>query len=247
MRAGLPASAAAAQARMCSTSAGPHRERRHQQLAEGVRATEPGQVVEEVGQVGGDLLVAREEAEVLVEPRRDRVVVPGADVRVAPQPPSASRRTISVPLAWIFSVREAVDDVDAGRLERARPLDVAPLVEAGLQLDQADRLLALLGSLDQRRHVRRVVARAVDGRLDGNRLRVGRGGAHEPLEGARERVVRVMHEHRALAQLGEERLARRRTRSAPAPPAPTGPPSARAGRAPTSSSSSERSSRPGTR
>ena len=168
--------------------------------------TEPGQVVEQVGQVGGDLLVAREEAEVLVEPRRDRVVVPGADVRIAPQPvglAAHNQRALGVDLQR----GEAVDDMDAGRLQGARPLDVAPLVEAGLQLHQADRLLALLGSLDQRRHVRRVVARAVDARLDGNRLRVGRRGSHEPLEGARERVVRVMHEHRALAQLGKERLA----------------------------------------
>ena len=45
-----------------------------------------------------------------------------------------------------LEVREAVDDVDARLLERARPLDVAPLVEARLQLDEADALLALLGA-----------------------------------------------------------------------------------------------------
>jgi hypothetical protein len=47
-------------------------------------------------------------------------------------------------------VREAVDDVDARLLERARPLDVPALVEARLQLDDADALLAVLGGFDQR-------------------------------------------------------------------------------------------------
>ena len=134
-------------------------------LRKALRATEAGQVVEEVGQVGRDLLVAGEEAEVLVQPSRDRVVVPGADVRVAPQPAVGLAPHDQGALGVDLQRRKAVDDVDACRLELARPLDVAPLVEARLQLDQADRLLALLGGLDQRRHVRRVLARAVDGRL----------------------------------------------------------------------------------
>ena len=142
----------------------PQRERRDEQLAELLRPSEAGQVVEEVGDVGGDLLVGREEADVLVEPRRDRVVVAGADVDVAAKPVALAaddERRLRVDL----QVREAVDDVDAGLLERARPLDVPPLVEARLQLDEADALLAGLGALDQRRDERRLVARAVDGRL----------------------------------------------------------------------------------
>ena len=46
-------------------------------------------------------------------------------------------------------VGEAVGDVDSRLLERARPLDVAAFVEPRLELDEAHRLLALLGALDE--------------------------------------------------------------------------------------------------
>ena len=60
-------------------------------------------------------------------------------------------------------------------LQRARPADVAALVEARLQLHQADRLLAALGRLDQRRHQRRVVGGAVHGHLDREHVGVAHG------------------------------------------------------------------------
>ena len=62
-----------------------------------------------------------------------------------------------------LEVGEAVDDVHARLLERARPLDVPALVEAGLELDEADALLAGLGRLDQGR------ARAATRRSSGRR------------------------------------------------------------------------------
>ncbi|MEY9487737.1 hypothetical protein RKD26_003531 [Streptomyces calvus] len=45
---------------------------------------------------------------------------------------------------------QAVDDVAAGLLQLARPLDVGVLVEAGLDLDQDEDLLAGLGGVDER-------------------------------------------------------------------------------------------------
>ena len=53
---------------------------------------------------------------------------------------------------------EAVDDVHAALLERARPLDVRLLVEARLQLDERRHLLAVLGRARERLHDRRVAA-----------------------------------------------------------------------------------------
>jgi hypothetical protein len=94
-----------------------------------------------------------------------------------------------------LQIRESVDDVDTRLLQLARPLDVAPLVESGLELDDADRLLPLLGSGDQRGHERAVAARAVDGGLDRDDARVLGGGADERLEARRERLVRLMDEH----------------------------------------------------
>src|SRR5262249_42426850 len=93
-------------------------ERRDEDLAELARAPEAGQVVEEVGDVGADLLVGREQAEVLVASRRSRVVVPGADVDVPLQLvalPANDQRRLRVDL----EIRKAVDDMDAGPLEVA--------------------------------------------------------------------------------------------------------------------------------
>src|SRR5581483_3145052 len=103
-----------------------------------------------------------------------------------------------------LQVRNAVDDVDAGVLEGARPLDVAALVEARLELDEADALLAVLRRLDQRRHERRLVARPVHGRLQADHVGIGRGGANERLEARAERLVRVVDEDVVGPNLVEE-------------------------------------------
>ena len=86
--------------------------------------------------------------------------------------------------------RDAIDDVDARLLQRPRPADVGALVEARLELHQADRLLAALRGLDQGRHQRRVRARPVDGLLDREHVRVLDGLADEALDRARRRSHR---------------------------------------------------------
>ena len=159
--------------------------RRHEQLAVALRAAEAGQVVEEVGDVGGDVRPAREEAGVGVEARGARVVVAGADVHVAADAAVLAahhERALGVRLER----REAVHDVHAGALQRARPADVARLVEARLELDQHHGLLALLGRADQRRHHRRVARRAVDRVLDREHVGVVDGLLDEALDRRRE-------------------------------------------------------------
>ena len=203
IRAVSPAFAAAVTARISSTSRVAHLERRHEQLAEPLRAAEAGDVVEDVGDVGGDLLVGREDPDVLVQPRRRGVVVAGADVDVAAQAARLApddERHLGVDL----HVGEAVHDVHARLLELARPLDVPPLVEARLQLDEADGLLAVLGAVDQGRDERAVVGGAVDGRLHRDHVGVVRGRGGERLEARPERLVRLMHEDVAAADLVEE-------------------------------------------
>ena len=70
-RRACPPPPALATARISSISRAAQVERRDEQLAEPLRPAEAGQVVEEVGDVGGDLLVGREEPEVLVDARGD--------------------------------------------------------------------------------------------------------------------------------------------------------------------------------
>ena len=93
-------------------------------------------------------------------------------------------------------------------LQRTGPLDVGLLVEARLDLDERHDLLAGLGRVDQRVHDRRVTRRAVERLLDRQDVRVGSGLLDEALDGRRERVVRVVDEHVAVAQRREHRLRR---------------------------------------
>ena len=89
---------------------------------------------------------------------------------------------------------QPVHDVGAGALQLARPDDVRLLVEAGLDLDQDDDLLAALGGPDQRLHDRRVARRPIQRLLDGQDLGVVGGLGDEPLDGRGERLVRVVDE-----------------------------------------------------
>ena len=184
-----------------------HHERRDEQLPEALRAPEPGHVVEEVGDVGRDLLVGREEPEVLVDPGGRGVVVACPDVDVAPEAVGLApddERHLRVDL----QVGESVHDVHARLLHRARPLDVAPLVEARLQLEEADRLLPVLGGLDQRRDELRLVARPVDGRLDRDHVGIVGRRLRERLEARAERVVRLVDDQVAPAELLEDAARR---------------------------------------
>src|SRR6185437_8040973 len=193
IRACSPAAAAAATARTCSTSRARRLNGATSSLAKALRVPEAGDEVEQVRDVGGDLGVGGEDADVLVDARRRGVVVARADVHVPSEFVAFAthdERRLRVDL----HVREPVDDVHAGLLERPGPLDVAALVEASLELDEAEALLAVLRRLDQGRRERRVVARAVDRRLQRDDTRILRGGAHERLDAGRERVVRMLYD-----------------------------------------------------
>ena len=132
----------------------------------------------------------------------DVVVVAGAEMDVPAQAAALAphdERRLRVDLQR----REAVHDVHARLLQRARPLDVPTLVAARLDLDETHALLSVLRCLDQRRHERRVVSRSIDRRLEPDHLRVRGARVEERLEARGERVVRVMHEHVAGADRRE--------------------------------------------
>ena len=71
----------------------------------------------------------------------------------------------------------------------------ALLVEARLDLDEGEHLLAGLGRVDQRLDDRAVAAGAVERLLDGEHVRVGGGLLEERLHARRERLVRVVQQH----------------------------------------------------
>jgi hypothetical protein len=128
-----------------------HVDRRHQHLAIGLEVGVARQVVEQVGHVLAQFRVAGQEAQVGVDARRVRVVVPRADVHVAADPVGFVAHD-QHRLAVGLEADEAVGHVHPRPLQRAHPLDVVGLVEARLDLDLHVDFLAVFGRLQQRRH-----------------------------------------------------------------------------------------------
>ena len=95
---------------------------------------------------------------------------------------------------------QAVDDVAAGLLELAGPADVGLLVEAGLDLDDHQHLLAGLGGVDEGVDDRGVARGAVERLLDRQHVRVGGGLLDEPLHRGGERVVGVVQQYVVRAE-----------------------------------------------
>ena len=181
----------------------PQAVRRDEQPAERPLARQAGQDVEQVRDVRADLGAAGEQPEVHVQPGRLRVVVARPDVDVAAQA-GALAADDERGLAVRLEPDQAVDDVRAGPLQLARPDDVGLLVEAGLDLDEDDDLLAALGGPDERLDDRRVAGRPVQRLLDRQDVRVVGGLGDEPLDGRGERLVRVVDEDVAGPDGGED-------------------------------------------
>ncbi len=164
-----------------------------------------GKLVEQLRHILPHHRVAGEQAEIGVLARGLRIVVAGAHVAVAGEAVrllTNDERELAVRL----QPDNAVDDVYAGAFELARPRNVRILVEARLEFDEREHLLAGLCGVDERVDDRRVARRAVERLLDGEHLRVGGRLREERLHRRRERVVRVMQQNVALADRGEDVL-----------------------------------------
>ncbi len=203
MRAVLPASALRRSLSISAQQSLAQVQRGDQQPLELLLDRVARQFVEQPGEVAPDLVVDGEQAEVLVDAAGLGVVVAGADVAVVTQHAvllADDERELAVRL----EADEAVDDVHAGLLELARPHDVRRFVESRLDLDEGQHLLAGLRRVDQRLHDRAVARRAVQRLLDGEHVRIARRLLEEALHARRERLVRVVDQHVALADRGEE-------------------------------------------
>ena len=182
----------------------PHRHRGHEQLAVLGVGDHPGQRVEDGGDVVADRLVAGQQPDVLVDPGRSRVVVPGADVRVAPHAVrlvAHDEGELDVGLEPLHPVGH----VHAFLLEEVAPRDVRGLVEPRRDLDEHRHLLALPRSFRERLQQRRVAAGPVDRQLYREHRGIGRGGVEEPQHGGVEALVGVVQQDVAARDLVEDR------------------------------------------
>ncbi|OEI67462.1 hypothetical protein Cus16_2897 [Curtobacterium sp. ER1/6] len=187
-------------------------QRRDEQALELLLDRVAGQLVEQPRQVLAHGVVRGEQAHVLVDARGLRVVVARADVAVVLEG-AALLPDHEHQLRVRLQPDQAVDDVHAGLLELPGPPDVVLLVEARLDLDERQHLLARRGGVDQCLDDGAVTGGPVQRLLDGQHVRVRGGLLEEGLHARREGLVRVVHEHVARRDRAEQvglrvRLAR---------------------------------------
>ncbi len=108
--------------------------------------------VEEADDIGGDVLVAGEEAEVGVELCGCGVIVSGAEVCVGADSPFAVDFFFSCDhgaFGMCFESEYAVGDMDAGRFELAGEGDILFFIESCPEFNEAGDLFAVLGGADE--------------------------------------------------------------------------------------------------
>ena len=182
---------------------GPQLIRRDQQLAVADLASVPGEMVEQVGDIGADLRVGGEDADVFVDPGGAVVVVARADMAVAADAVgflANGHRNLGVD----FQTEQAIGDMDPRLFEPTGPPNVRGLVESGLEFDEHGDLLALFGRLDAGIDDRAAAGGAVERDLDGQHVGVVRGLVDELNDRAAERLVRVLNENITSSDLGED-------------------------------------------
>ena len=170
----------------------PQVHRRHQQLAVFAHRRVAGEVIEQVSHVGGNILVAGEDADILVEVGGDVVVVAGGKVAVAPDG-FAFAAHHHPHFAVDLETHQSVDHVHPRLLQHLRPGDVAFLVKARFELHQHRHLLAAFGGFQQRLHHRGVLPHPVKRLLDRQHLRVA-GSRQQKIHHRREGIIRMVQQ-----------------------------------------------------
>src|SRR5271170_6084857 len=130
-----------------------------------------GEIVEKIDHVVGEHGIAGKQAKIGIETSGLDMVVPCADMCVALQAAgffSDNKGSLGVSLESAY----AEGDVSAYALEFRRPVQIALFVKARLDLHHACDLLALFCRANERFDKRCIVANAVSGHLDRDRLRV---------------------------------------------------------------------------
>ena len=147
--------------------------RRYQQTVEARLRRITGQLVEQAGHILADHRIAGQQAEIGVDAGGLRIVVTGAHMAVAAQAVGFLTHH-KAQLAVSLQAHDAVHHVHAGAFQLACPCDVGVFVEACLDFDQCQHLLARMRRVDERVDDRGVAGRTVQRLLDGEHLRIRR-------------------------------------------------------------------------
>jgi hypothetical protein len=190
--------------------AGVEIEGRDEETLELGRAAGAGEGVEKLRDFFGERFVGGEEGKVGVETRGFGIVVAGAEVDVALHR-AVFAADDEAAFAMGFVADEAVDDVDAGFLHLARPVDVVGFVEAGFQFDERGDLFAVERRVHERADDGGVAAGAIERLLDREDLGIACGLLDE-IDDGREGVVGMVEEDFAFADGVENRDVRAEAR-----------------------------------
>ena len=175
------------------------------------------QIIEDVMHGVSDVRVAGKQAQVGVKTRRRRIVVSGAEVRVAANLAVLFAPRYQRQLAVRLQPDHAVKYLHARFLQIARPANVGSFIEPRLQFDD-HRDFLFRGRFDQRAHDGRIFAGAIERLLDRKHIRIFRRALDEPHD-RRIRIVGMVQQQIALAY--QTRRSTPRLASAPARAAQT--------------------------
>ena len=174
MRAGNPCFARSASPVMRSSSVRLHRGGGRDQALEAQQLRAAGDGVEEERGVVAILRLAGEIGDVGVEPGGGLVVVAGAEVDVAAQVAGLAADD-HADLGVGLEALHAIDDLRAGALEFVGAVEVAGLVEAGLEFDEHGDVLAVFRGLDEGVDDAGLAGGAIEHLLDGDDVGIDRG------------------------------------------------------------------------
>ena len=156
-----------------------------------------GQLPKHLVDIAGERFIGGEHAKIGVQARGARVIVAGAEVRIALELallPAHHQDHLGVGLV----ADHAVDHVRADCLQLRRPVDIGFLLETRHQFDHYRDFLAAARRFHQQVHQFGLGAGAIDGLLDRDHRGVGGGRAQE-----------VEHRIEGLERMVQENVARR--------------------------------------
>ena len=175
---------------------------RNEQFAVALLCGVAGEMVEQVGRVRAQGLVAGQQAQVGVEAGRHDIVVASAEMGVAADLVAFLAHHQSK-LRMNLEAQQAIDDMDALRFQPAGPFDVGFFVETGLQFDQHRHLFAALVRLKQTVDDGRISPHAIERHLDREYVGILRRLAQK-IDHWIEGIERMMQQHIATADHAKE-------------------------------------------
>src|SRR6266705_2733265 len=137
-----------------------HVERRDHQFFQARITSEAGESVENSCHLAGQFRFAREQTEIGVNARGTGMIIPSAELDVAPELVRIAAND-EQRLAMRLQTNYTIDHVSPGFFQAPGPLNIGRLIEAGAQFDNGGDLFSSGGRVDERLDNGRIAARPI--------------------------------------------------------------------------------------